>query len=64
MTDIGIKIQTMQDAEFILLEVMDCCLVVYQPYRPLQQFVPVRLHTKICSIRVVAAFLGYASVGH
>ena len=27
------------ECEFYLLENMDCCLVVYQPYRPLVQFV-------------------------
>ena len=26
-------------AEFYLLELMDCCLIVYQPYRPLLQYV-------------------------
>lgn len=29
------------ECEFYLLENMDCCLVVYQPYRPLVQFVQV-----------------------
>uniref|UniRef100_A0A1I7YHZ2 Cyclin-C n=1 Tax=Steinernema glaseri TaxID=37863 RepID=A0A1I7YHZ2_9BILA len=27
----------MQEAEFFLLEILDCCLVVYHPYRPLMQ---------------------------
>jgi len=27
----------MQEAEFFLLEILDCCLVVYHPYRPLTQ---------------------------
>lgn len=27
------------NAEFYLLQVMDCCLIVYQPYRPLLQYV-------------------------
>ncbi|KAK0404055.1 hypothetical protein QR680_017260 [Steinernema hermaphroditum] len=27
----------MQEAEFFLLEILDCCLIVYHPYRPLMQ---------------------------
>lgn len=27
------------ECEFYLLENMDCCLIVYQPYRPLSYFV-------------------------
>ena len=27
------------ECEFYLLENMDCCLIVYQPYRPLMHFV-------------------------
>lgn len=33
------KIQHIWECEFYLLEVMDCCLIVYHPYRPLVQFV-------------------------
>jgi len=28
-----------QECEFFLLELMDCCLIVYHPYRPLLQFI-------------------------
>ncbi|KAI6175296.1 Cyclin-C [Aphelenchoides bicaudatus] len=38
-TEFVIKSSHLQEAEFILLEVMDCCLVVYQPYRPLVQLI-------------------------
>jgi len=38
-TDITIKAQYLAEAEFYLLEVMDCCLIVYHPYRPLIQFI-------------------------
>ena len=27
------------ECEFLLLEMMDCCLIVYHPYRPLTQYV-------------------------
>ncbi|XP_046438598.1 cyclin-C-like [Daphnia pulex] len=33
------RAQHILECEFYLLENMDCCLVVYQPYRPLVQFV-------------------------
>lgn len=33
------KIQHIWECEFFLLEVMDCCLILYHPYRPLIQFV-------------------------
>jgi len=32
------RIQNILECEFFLLEMMDCCLVVYQPYRPLIQY--------------------------
>lgn len=32
------KIQHIWECEFFLLEVMDCCLILYHPYRPLIQF--------------------------
>jgi len=38
-TDVVIKAQHLAEAEFYLLEIMDCCLVVYHPYRPLVQFI-------------------------
>lgn len=31
--------QMILECEFLLLEMMDCCLIVYHPYRPLMQFV-------------------------
>lgn len=33
------KIQHIWECEFFLLEVMDCCLILYHPYRPLIQYV-------------------------
>ncbi|XP_071949624.1 cyclin-C-like [Antedon mediterranea] len=33
------RIQHILECEFYLLECLDCCLVVYHPYRPLTQFV-------------------------
>jgi len=33
------KIHHIWECEFYLLEVMDCCLILYHPYRPLIQFV-------------------------
>ena len=27
------------ECEFLLLEMLDCCLIVYHPYRPLTQYV-------------------------
>lgn len=32
------RIQNVLECEFFLLELMDCCLVLYQPYRPLVQY--------------------------
>jgi len=32
------RINHLLEAEFFLLELMDCCLIVYHPYRPLLQF--------------------------
>jgi len=32
------KINDVYQSEFFLLEQMDCCLIVYHPYRPLHQF--------------------------
>lgn len=32
------RIQNVSECEFFLLEMMDCCLVLYQPYRPLIQY--------------------------
>ena len=36
--DILLRHQMILECEFYLLENMDCCLVVFQPYRPLVQF--------------------------
>lgn len=36
--DFPYRANHIQDCEFYLLENMDCCLVVYQPYRPLVQY--------------------------
>lgn len=33
--DASSKNSGLYDAEFILVEMLDCCLVVYHPYRPL-----------------------------
>jgi len=33
------RIQNVLECEFHLLETMDCCLILYHPYRPLLQFV-------------------------
>ncbi|XP_064614892.1 cyclin-C-like [Liolophura sinensis] len=33
------RIQNVLECEFYLLEMMDCCLVLYHPYRPLLQYV-------------------------
>ncbi|EJW87220.1 hypothetical protein WUBG_01871 [Wuchereria bancrofti] len=35
--DLMIRVQHIQEAEFFLLEILDCCLIVYHPYRPLNQ---------------------------
>ncbi|PAV78069.1 hypothetical protein WR25_09265 [Diploscapter pachys] len=37
--DLSSKNNGLYDAEFILVEVMDCCLIVYHPYRPLTSFI-------------------------
>jgi len=37
--EVTIRSQNLQEAEFYILEIMDCCLIVYQPYRPLAQIV-------------------------
>lgn len=41
MNDVYVKTAYLEEAEYILLEVMDCCLIVYQPYRPLLQIINV-----------------------
>lgn len=33
------RISQILECEFYLMEIMDCCLVLYHPYRPLAQFV-------------------------
>ncbi|KAG1666374.1 Cyclin-C [Nymphon striatum] len=33
------RINHVLECEFYLLEMMDCCLVLYQPYRPLMQYI-------------------------
>ena len=33
------RIQHVLECEFFLLELMDCCLILYHPYRPLIQFI-------------------------
>ena len=37
--DYPYKAVHIQECEFILLEMMDCCLIVYHPYRPLTLYV-------------------------
>ncbi|KAH7725381.1 Cyclin C [Aphelenchoides avenae] len=37
--DLIIRTNLLHEAEFCLLEVMDCCLIVYHPYRPLNQLI-------------------------
>lgn len=37
--DYNYRIPDVWECEFFLLEVMDCCLIVYHPYRPLLQYV-------------------------
>lgn len=37
--DFGYRIGHVWECEFYLLEMMDCCLVVFHPYRPLLQYV-------------------------
>jgi len=38
LNQIAGRLSQVQEAEFFLLEMMDCCLIVYHPYRPLVQF--------------------------
>lgn len=38
-TPIPLAKQHVEEAEFALTEIMDCCLIVYNPYRPLTIFV-------------------------
>lgn len=38
-TDFQYHISQVWECEFYLLELLDCCLVVYHPYRPLVQYV-------------------------
>lgn len=40
--ELTIRSQVLQEAEFYVLEVMDCCLIVYHPYRPLNQMIQVK----------------------
>lgn len=47
MNNVYIKTAFLEEAEYILLEVMDCCLIVYQPYRPLLQIINVRPLAKV-----------------
>ncbi|KAI1731294.1 cyclin-C [Ditylenchus destructor] len=35
--DLVIRSEMLHEAEFCLLEILDCCLIVYHPYRPLNQ---------------------------
>lgn len=37
--DYPYRSQHLMECEFLLLEMLDCCLVVYHPYRPLTQYV-------------------------
>ena len=37
--DYPYKPQQVMECEFILLEMLDCCLVVFHPYRPLTQYI-------------------------
>uniref|UniRef100_A0A915CXG0 Cyclin-like domain-containing protein n=1 Tax=Ditylenchus dipsaci TaxID=166011 RepID=A0A915CXG0_9BILA len=37
--DLMIRQPLLQEAEFCMLEIMDCCLIVYHPYRPLNQII-------------------------
>lgn len=36
--DFTFRIQNILECEFYLLEMMDCCLILYHPYRPLTQY--------------------------
>ena len=38
------RVQVILECEFYLLENMDCCLVIFQPYRPLVQYCQVGVH--------------------
>ena len=35
----GYKSQHIMECEFLLLEMLDCCLIVFHPYRPLTQYI-------------------------
>lgn len=35
----GYRVSHLHECEFYLLELMDCCLIVYHPYRPLLQYI-------------------------
>lgn len=37
--DYSYKSQQVMECEFLLLEMLDCCLIVFHPYRPLTQYV-------------------------
>lgn len=37
-----LRVGSLLEAEFILIEVIDCCLICFQPYRPLKQLFQVR----------------------
>lgn len=40
--ELTIRSQVLQEAEFYVLEIMDCCLIVYHPYRPLNHMIQVK----------------------
>ena len=37
--DFAYKTANIQECEFLLLEMLDCCLIIFHPYRPLTQYV-------------------------
>uniref|UniRef100_A0A914EAM0 Cyclin-like domain-containing protein n=1 Tax=Acrobeloides nanus TaxID=290746 RepID=A0A914EAM0_9BILA len=37
--DLTVRTAAIYEAEFCLLEILDCCLIVYHPYRPLNQLI-------------------------
>lgn len=39
LTEFPYKITHVLECEFYLLEMMDCCLILYHPYRPLTQYI-------------------------
>lgn len=45
--DIVANQKAMAEVEFFLLEILDCCLVVYHPYRPLKKLIKVGIHSAI-----------------